>query len=151
MEKIHKKRNRIPYFSKTLVTKNLKIMIILVFFIEQILIWMILIRIWYKHTKETASEIFKIWLKKNIFKNKFKTRSNVNKWMSHPFIMMKPIMTLKKIKNRVFLTNPILEIYHWDCHLTKDIKSYWVLLHQEKMNRLKILMNLFLKLFKFIN
>ena len=144
IQKIHKKRNKILSINLTIVIKNLKIMNILVFFLELILTWMILIKIWYRHTKEIVLEIFKIWVRKSSFKNRFKIKLNVNKWMSLLSIMMMLIMISKKIKNKVYLINQILGIYLWDYLSAKDILSFKLIVHQGKMNLLKILMNLYL-------
>ena len=144
IQKIHKKRNKILSINLTIVIKNLKTMNILVFFLELILTWMFLIKIWYRHTKEIVLEIFKIWVRKSSFKNRFKIKSNVNKWMSLLSIMMMLIMISKKIKNKVYLINQILGIYLWDYLSAKDILSFKLIVHQGKMNLLKILMNLYL-------
>ena len=121
MEAVLIKRIKMLDSLVTLATRKLQQMNIQVSYIELILTWMILMSKMENRFSQQALEILVIWfLKRNIFNSNFKTRIwNANKWIFPHFIMMKYKMTLKRIKNKVFLINPILVIYHWDYHSAK--------------------------------
>ena len=113
--------------------KKLQQMSILASYIEQI-IWMTSMERIQSKISQLILEVLTIWfLKRNFFNSNFQIKIwNANKLIHLHSIMMKLKMTLKRIKNKVFLINQILVICLWDYRLAKVTKNLFPLALQDK-------------------
>ena len=134
MEEVPTKRIKILDSLATSATRKLQQTSTLASYTGLTLTWMILMQKMESKITLQILEIWAIWfLKRNIFNSNFKTKIwNASKWIFPHFIMMKPKMTLKRTKNKMYLINPISVIYHWDYHSAKLTQSLFLLVLQDK-------------------